>query len=253
MSLTPGDRPAHCSDRVAAWLVLIFAGSTQVSFNIWHAIHSGMPLWLAVLYGLAPVALAMGMSHVVAAYRGGWFMKSVTFGVMVGAMVLSVRATGVVVRPATGQIWWLFGAVVDTAALVALQVVLSPESRAAAKAARHAAREAVPQAAAGAVPGAALSAITEAADVPLLMPPAEPAPVPLEKPSQGPRQRPARVSEEPDAKRARAEYRKSAQQGQPLSDRELGKKYDRSRTWGANRIREVEGGPLLAAAGGAGS
>lgn len=56
----------------------------------------------------------------------------------------------------------------------------------------------------------------------------------------------------PEAVKARAAYRRSLKAGQPLSDRELGKKYERSRTWGASRIREVEAGPQpLAAAGGA--
>jgi len=113
--------------RGAAWAVLAFAGSTMVSFNIWHALHGGIPqLPLAVLAGVVPVALAMGMSHIVAAYRAGGFLKVVTFAVMVGAMVLSVRATGYVVRPAFGPLWWLYGGVVDSAALVALQVILAP-------------------------------------------------------------------------------------------------------------------------------
>lgn len=119
--------PATTHARGAAWAVLAFAGSTMVSFNIWHALHGGIPqLPLAVLAGVVPVALAMGMSHIVAAYRAGRFLKVVTFAVMVGAMVLSVRATGYVVRPAFGPLWWLYGGVVDSAALVALQVILAP-------------------------------------------------------------------------------------------------------------------------------
>ena len=119
--------PATTHARGAAWAVLAFAGSTMVSFNIWHALHGGIPqLPLAVLAGVVPVALAMGMSHIVAAYRAGGFLRIVTFAVMVGAMVLSVRATGYVVRPAFGPLWWLYGGVVDSAALVALQVILAP-------------------------------------------------------------------------------------------------------------------------------
>lgn len=129
-------------DRIAAWLVLTFAGTTMVAFNMWHAIHGGIWFPLAILYGLAPVVLAMGLSHMVAAYRGGWFMKGVTFAIMVGAMVLSIRATGDVVKPASGDLWPLFGIVTDSAALLALQVILSPESRAAAKAARKTAANA---------------------------------------------------------------------------------------------------------------
>jgi len=257
MAHAPG--PAHARkdvaprphDRIAAWLVLAFAGTTMVAFNMWHAIHGGIPLVLAVLYGLAPVVLALGLSHVVAAYRGGWFMKGTRFIIMLGAMVLSVRATGYVVKPATGNLWPLFGAVTDAAALMALQVILSPESRAAAKAARKTAGEATVETAASAIPEAAAEATGEPAEVPLPVPAAEPAfvppAVPSSKPSREPRRRPVKISEDPDAKKARAEYRRSVSQGRPLSERALGDKFGRSRTWGASRIAEVEEGPALTA------
>ena len=113
--------------RGAAWAVLAGAGSTMVTFNIWHALHTGgLRLLLAIMVGLAPAGLAVGLSHIVAAYNGGKVMRAVAFAVMAGAMVLSVSATGDVVRPAVGHLWWLFGAVVDSAALVALQVILTP-------------------------------------------------------------------------------------------------------------------------------
>jgi hypothetical protein len=98
----------------------------MASFNIWHALHSSMPGYLAGLVGVAPVLIAIGLSHVVARTDAGWFLKAVTFLVMTGAMVLSVRATGYVVRLAFGNLWPLFGAVTDAAALVALQVILAP-------------------------------------------------------------------------------------------------------------------------------
>ena len=98
----------------------------MASFNIWHALHSDMPGYLAGLVGVAPVLIAIGLSHVVARSAAGRFLKAVTFLVMVGAMVLSVRATGYVVRLAFGNLWPLFGAVTDAAALVALQVILAP-------------------------------------------------------------------------------------------------------------------------------
>ena len=135
------------SDRVAAWLVLACAGTTMASFNIWHALHSDMPGYLAGLVGVAPVLIAIGLSHVVARSNAGRFLKAVTFLVMVGAMVLSVRATGYVVRLAFGNLWPLFGAVVDSAALVALQVILTPAPESAAAPA--------PEAAAGPLPAPA--------------------------------------------------------------------------------------------------
>lgn len=233
--------------RGAAWIVLVGAGATTMSFNIWHAVHTGMPLGLALLYGTAPVALAMGLSHIVAAHEGGWFMKGTTFAVMIGAMVLSVSATGDVVHSSTGRLWWLFGAVVDAAALVALQVILSPASRAAAKAAK----KATPDAAAEAMNSAAASAIPgpsgEPGTGPLQEPPAGPYEMPSPKPSAGPPSKAVRISKDPEAEKARAAYRKSVRAGQPLSDRALGEMFGKSRTWGGSRIREVDAGPQLTA------
>jgi hypothetical protein len=71
--------------------------------------------------------------------------------------------------------------------------------------------------------------------------------VPAQEPSEEPPVRSVRLIKSPEAERGRAEYRKSTRQGQPLSDRALGAKFGKSRTWGANRIREVEEGPALTA------
>jgi hypothetical protein len=226
--------PPRSHDREAAWLVLVAMGGTTMTFNIWHATHSGMPLGLALLYGMAPVSAAMGLSHIVAEYKGGRFMKAVTFLVMLGAMALSIGATSEVIRDAAGPLRWLFGGVIDAAALVALQVILSPESRAAAKAAKKAIAEATGEATPQAIP------------VPSEEPSARPSEEPAYVPSQRPRKTVARVSKEPDAEKARAAYRKSVRAGQPLSDRALADLFPgRSRTWGANRIAEVNAGPML--------
>lgn len=136
-------RPARRPEGlIAAWLCMIIAGVTTVTFNCWHAFHSAMAWPVAVLVGIAPVALAMVVSHLVAVSRAGKFLKSVTFAVMLGAMALSVRATGAVVAPAFGNLWWLFGAVIDTGALVALQVLLSLKAKAAREEVQRAADEA---------------------------------------------------------------------------------------------------------------
>ena len=73
---------------------------------------------------------------------------------------------------------------------------------------------------------------TEVADA---MPDGEPPPSPV------------RLVKSHEAERGRAEYRKSVRQGQPLSQRALGAKFGKSRQWGADRIREVDGGPALTA------
>jgi len=124
-------RPARSSAVFAAWAVLVGMGGTSVTYNVYHAVHHGsMNLGLALLYGIAPVFAAALLSHIVAEHDGGRFLQAVTFAVMLGAMTLSIGATAAVVKPAAGP-WmqWLFGAVLDAAALVALRVILSGRKR----------------------------------------------------------------------------------------------------------------------------
>jgi hypothetical protein len=139
-------QPAHAKPRaeglIAAWLCLVIAGAATVTFNIVHAWRSGMGSPLGVVEGVVPVALAMIVSHLVATSSAGKLLRGITFAVMIGALALSVRATGAVVAPAAGPLWWLYGAVVDTAALVSLQVLLTLKSRAAERARERAAQEA---------------------------------------------------------------------------------------------------------------
>ena len=124
-------RPAPSSAVIAAWAVLVGMGGTSVTYNVCHAVsHGSMNLWLALLYGIAPVFAAALLSHIVAEHDGGRFLQGVAFAVMLGAMTLSIGATAAVVKPASGP-WmqWLFGAVLDAAALVALRVILSGRKR----------------------------------------------------------------------------------------------------------------------------
>lgn len=115
----------HHSGVAAAWAVLVGMGGTSVTYNVYHAVtHGQMDLALALLYGIAPVFAAACLSHIVAVYNGGWFMRAVAFAVMLGAMTLSIGATASVVAPTAGPLRWLFGGVLDAAALVALRVIL---------------------------------------------------------------------------------------------------------------------------------
>jgi hypothetical protein len=77
---------------------------------------------------------------------------------------------------------------------------------------------------------------------PLAVPAADPAGGPPARP----RRRAIRLDKSPDAEQARADYRASVRRGEPLSDRALGEKFGKSRTWGASRIAEVGAGPSLA-------
>jgi hypothetical protein len=87
-------------------------------------------------------------------------------------------------------------------------------------------------------------ATTEPDGVPLDEPPGEPEAITPEPPLA----RPVRLVDDQDATAARAAYRKSVRTGRPLSDRKLGEQFGKGRTWGANRIKEVDGGPKLAKA-----
>ena len=125
----------------AAWSVLVVMGGTSVTFQIWHSVHGGrLVLPLALLYGIAPVFAAMFLSHMAAAHDGGTWMRRATFAVMVGAMTMSIGSIAAVVRPTSGPyLEWLFGAVLDAAALIALRVILTERQR---ETARQAAAEA---------------------------------------------------------------------------------------------------------------
>lgn len=115
----------------ASWAVLLTMGGTSMTYNLWHATHGGhMNIWLALPAGMAPVLAAMLLSHIVGASRGGAWMRVAAALIMVGAMSLSMSATAAVVAPALGTGWrWLFGLVIDAAALLAFQVILSDRHR----------------------------------------------------------------------------------------------------------------------------
>jgi hypothetical protein len=124
------------SAKVAAWSVLITMGSASAILQMWHATHFGhMPDILAVLEGLAPVGAAMGLSEVGARFDGGKTFRILAFGVMAGAMVLSADAIAAVLRPSepAGTLGvamsWLFGLVLDAAALTCLWVLLTERGR----------------------------------------------------------------------------------------------------------------------------
>jgi len=258
---------SHKSARGVAWAVLVGIGLTTITFNVYHAFHAGrMPAPLDVLYGMVPITLAMGLSHIVAAYRGGLVMKTVTFAVMGAAMWLSISAVAAVVTAAAGGNRWLFGLAMDAGTLMALHVVLTPRGPVSAEVMARAAETVAD------VPAA------DAITVPVGEPAGEPGGF-LEMPrpdamdgfpvasgdetmASGPAGEPDEPDggsdSEPDGERelrlqAHERYRRSKRDarrtgGRPITDRKLGEEFGRSRTWGANRIAEVDSGPKLAEA-----
>lgn len=265
--------------RVIAWLVLLVTGGTSGTMSVYHAFEYGNIPWeLAILAGAVPVIVAMGMSEIVALYDAGWLLKGLTFLVMAGGLVMTMHASAVVVGPAQGAGFrWGWGLDLDIAALIALFVLLNPRPRRAAKSAA-AGRKPAAERAAGAV-SRAIERYEPSAPAPVaheaalagqgdMAPPVAPAAsgvmghgpagatpgATLGEPSadtagadsgEGSGSFAERAKEHEDG---RERYRQSVLSGSPLSDRNLGKEFGRSRNWGGKRIEEVEAEVKLAEA-----
>jgi hypothetical protein len=123
----PADQRDH--GKVAAWIVLLSMGGTSMAFNIYHAVNGNghLVVGLALLYGIAPVLAAMGLSHMGASRRDKLIVQVIIFAVMIGAMVLSANGIGEVLKATAGpQMCWVFGGVLDAASLTALWMILNP-------------------------------------------------------------------------------------------------------------------------------
>jgi hypothetical protein len=240
------------SVKVAAWLVLASMGGTSVTYQIWHATHSHMNVGLAVLYGIAPVLVSMSLSHVAAegGPTGRWMQAAIYLAVAL-AMALSASAIASVVAPAAGTGWrWLFGAVLDGPSLICLRVIILQQQRKVARAsAEEAMRRATAEAEERATGEAAERAIREAearataaaAEQARIEAEATAAAEAAERARKAAERTAERAPKDPQAEKARREYRKSVLEGNPLTDRALAAKFPgRARTWAASRINEVK-------------
>ncbi|MFI6904913.1 hypothetical protein ACIBKY_26870 [Nonomuraea sp. NPDC050394] len=87
--------PASPPGRIWAIGVLVLSAAVSMSMNTWHALTATrLPVALAVLYGVAPVALAAMQSHAVALRalrreKVGTFRRLLTFGLVLGGLGLS--------------------------------------------------------------------------------------------------------------------------------------------------------------------
>lgn len=122
------------SARRWGWAILLLTSSISLAFNLGHAVlgpagsatHS-VPKPLVVLYGLygvAPVLVAMMLSHLIAIQHGGWAKRTGTGLVFVSAMALSVKAIYEVLQPIAGHWGLLFAAMLDLSSLLALNEIL---------------------------------------------------------------------------------------------------------------------------------
>ncbi|WP_336214345.1 hypothetical protein [Nonomuraea sp. LPB2021202275-12-8] len=119
------------SVRAWGWFILLISGGASIALAVHHALTvEGMEPWVAWLYGGVPGLLAALLSHLVALQakqRGvGWFVRTVTILVMVGAMAINWVGVTEAISAAAGKLDWLFSLVLDVTALLALNAVLSP-------------------------------------------------------------------------------------------------------------------------------
>lgn len=244
---------------VAAWIVLLSMAVPSIVFNIWHATHvpagqESLALGLAVLEGLAPVISAMGISHIIAEHRGNEWMQVAAFLIMAAAMGCSANAIATVVAGSEGPVFrWVFALGLDGAALFCLRVIIVEKQRATkwertskalGRARAEAGRRAAEDASRRAMEEQERRAMEEAAQ--------RAKEEEAERRREAARQRAAAAAAgitpettDPDSVEARKAYRESVRAGKPLTDRNLGEMFGRSRTWGANRIKEANGKPAL--------
>lgn len=123
----PENRSRWSGQPVAAWLLYLTMGGTQISFNLYHSFHSthlGSNL-LAVLFGTVPVAASWIASHLAARRSADGWIQGGAYAVTLLAMALSIGATATVVGRGPG-LWDAigFGALLDVGSLLALRVIL---------------------------------------------------------------------------------------------------------------------------------
>jgi hypothetical protein len=110
----------------AAWAVFLGMAGTTMTFQVYHAVTRGqMPWELAVLYGVVPLAISIGVLDFASKWHSA-LAQAGAYTVTAGAMFLSASATGAVTghaAPSHGQL--LFGGLMDAAALLAVRFIMS--------------------------------------------------------------------------------------------------------------------------------
>lgn len=275
--------------------VLVLAAAVSMSMNTVHAFEATtLPAVLALMYGVAPVALAAMQSHAVALRalrkeKVGTFRRSLTFGLVIGGLGLSFLGIYDLLRHAVPdpieatplhEPAVFFSIVLDLMALAALHELLreSPSLVNAVQAVQADGPEEAPAEAPIEPPVEVPEVHVQPAPAPVPVLPMTPRLValqrftPLLSPTQqsiainggsngsvavlarGPeetaeeeheeapegRPRMIRRSTEQECERARAMYRRSVDYGSPMTQKELGDRFDYSRSWARDRIAEVE-------------
>ena len=133
---------------LSAWFVFAVMAGTTITFQVYHSLKfGGMPWPLAALFGVVPLVLSVGVLDFV----GDWDdappgSMVVAWGIILGALALSSTSTGdVVYKAAPPHMRLLFGLLMDAAAILAAQFLLSKIRKARAEHRAAAARAAAGQ------------------------------------------------------------------------------------------------------------
>jgi len=133
--------------KTCAWIVAVLMTGTTMTFQVYHSIRFGqMPVPLAVLEGVVPLLISMCILEFVSEWEGArtWAVVA-AYVIMAGSMYMSAAATGaVVLHAAPHRMSWLFGVLLDAAALLAVHFILNGPT--AADVAREASAEAAARA-----------------------------------------------------------------------------------------------------------
>lgn len=281
--MTAAQKRARIRGRVVAWIMVGFFGTAIVILNVFDIVRTGkLDHFLAGLVALIPVIAYVGLSEVVAIFRG-WILQTLAMLSLGVGMMLTTTAVASVVEPVVGP-WrcWFYGGVMDLPLAIGLYVIMNKpaDGRDLATGPSPVARwltrrfgdDAKGQQAAAGGPSAAPPATTQVAPVvahsmapPVSAqvdqrgpwaaadgPPMAHGPSGQETPENTPESAQGNAGPETQApatsfadkteeyKRARARYRQSVEDGNPLSDRALAKEFGYTRNWGKKRIEECE-------------
>jgi hypothetical protein len=110
--------------RFAAWCVFTGMAATSMTFQTYHAITAGQLAWpLAALYGIAPLAISIGVLEFAAIWGVLW-AQIASYLIAGGAMYASASATGAVTQhAAAAHTELVFGLILDAAALLAIAFI----------------------------------------------------------------------------------------------------------------------------------
>lgn len=126
------DKPPSGHVLPVAWAILIIAGGSALTLNIWHASDKQNSVLLAGIAGTVPVLVAGGMAHIGAEHRSGKVGRFIIYLVVGMAMLLSVKSQADKVALIFGklpgfplELRWLYPLMADVATFYSLNVIMT--------------------------------------------------------------------------------------------------------------------------------